>query len=77
MVNTYWRCATGASTFASTHSIKQALQHKRINVSVSNQRSTRLDMEARGIASLVRASAHYYNSESEIDQLADEIKALA
>ena len=20
MVNTYWRCATGASTFASTHS---------------------------------------------------------
>lgn len=57
--------------------IRLALHRKRINVSVSNVRSTRLDMEARGIPSLARASVHYYNTEAEVDQLVAEIHGLS
>ena len=48
-------------------SVKAALARKRINVSVSDAAWTRIDMDARGIPALVRASVHYYNSEEEID----------
>ena len=57
--------------------IKAMLRAKRINVSVSGMNSTRLDLEARGIASLVRASVHYYNTEAELEQLAAEIRGLS
>ncbi len=46
--------------------IKQILAQRRINVSVSPQAYTRLDMEARNLKSVVRASVHYYNTEDEI-----------
>ncbi len=49
-------------------SIRQSLAAQNINVSVSRQRSTRLDMEARGLSEVVRASIHYYNSEAELAQ---------
>jgi cysteine desulfurase / selenocysteine lyase len=42
-----------------------------VNVSVSSRASTRLDMEARDIHDLVRASVHYYNTDAEIDRLAE------
>jgi selenocysteine lyase/cysteine desulfurase len=42
--------------------IRQALAGRNVNVSVSQQRYTLLDMQARGISSLVRASVHYYNA---------------
>ena len=42
--------------------------YQQINVTVSRLPSTRLDMEARGLPSVVRASVHYYNSEVEIDR---------
>ncbi len=41
-----------------------------INVSVSPRASTRLDMEERDLDDVVRASVHYYNTESEIERLA-------
>jgi cysteine desulfurase / selenocysteine lyase len=47
----------------------------RINVWVSLLSSSRLDMEVRGLASLVRASLHYYNSEEEIEQFCSLLKA--
>jgi cysteine desulfurase/selenocysteine lyase len=47
--------------------IQRALAQSRINVTVSQQSSTRLDMEARGLTSVVRASVHYYNSEDEVE----------
>jgi selenocysteine lyase/cysteine desulfurase len=53
------------------------LRAQRINVSVSTASSTRLDMDARGLSSLVRASAHYYNTEEEIRQLCEAISAMA
>jgi cysteine desulfurase / selenocysteine lyase len=46
--------------------IHRGLAKARINVSVSRVSSTRLDMEARGLPDLVRASVHYYNTAEEI-----------
>jgi selenocysteine lyase/cysteine desulfurase len=48
--------------------IQQQLAAQHINVSVSIRSSTHLDMEARGLTSMVRASVHYYNTEEEISQ---------
>jgi cysteine desulfurase / selenocysteine lyase len=48
--------------------IKRRLADQHINVSVSVQSGTRLDMEDRRLSSLVRASVHYYNSEEEVER---------
>ena len=48
--------------------IQHRLANARINVSVSRLPSTRLDMEARGLRDLVRASVHYYNTAEEIER---------
>lgn len=56
--------------------IKAALGGKKINVSVSGLTSTRLDMSARGLEQVVRASPHYYNTEAEIDRTLEAIGAL-
>ncbi|MCP6759708.1 MAG: aminotransferase class V-fold PLP-dependent enzyme [Fischerella sp. CENA71] len=50
----------------SSKEIVHTLAQQSINVSVSTLNSTRLDMEARGLTELVRASVHYYNSEEEV-----------
>jgi selenocysteine lyase/cysteine desulfurase len=51
--------------------IRRKLAEQKINVSVSTVTSTRLDMDGRGLASVVRASVHYYNSEKEIERFCD------
>jgi len=56
--------------------IKRILATHRINVSVSPQAYTRLDMEARDLESLVRASVHYYNTENEIDRFCDVLSSI-
>ncbi len=56
--------------------IQQALTDQHINVSVSVVESTRLDMEARGLTSMVRASVHYYNSEEEIERFCKLIEKM-
>jgi selenocysteine lyase/cysteine desulfurase len=56
--------------------IQQALARCCINVTVSTLTSTRLDMEARGLASVVRASVHYYNSEEEVERFCTTLKTL-
>jgi cysteine desulfurase / selenocysteine lyase len=64
------RC--GIVSFTVTGSDADAVQRRlakaRINVSVSRISSTRLDMEARDLPDLVRASVHYYNTEEEIER---------
>ncbi|MGH9900608.1 MAG: aminotransferase class V-fold PLP-dependent enzyme [Pyrinomonadaceae bacterium] len=56
--------------------IRQQLAERGINVSVSVRRDTRLDMEARGLGDMIRASVHYYNSEAEVERFCEEIAAL-
>ena len=56
--------------------VKAALARRRINVSVSDAEWTRIDMDARGIPALVRASVHYYNSEEEVETFAAAVTAL-
>ncbi len=56
--------------------IQQKLAEKNINTSVSKLSYSRLDMEARGLNELVRASVHYYNTEEEIDRFCLELQVL-
>lgn len=58
------------------HDIKAQLAEQHINVTVSQVGSTRLDMEARGLEKVVRASVHYYNTSEEIDQLCNALESL-
>ena len=56
--------------------IKSRLAKYHSNVSVSVVESTRLDMEARNLTSMVRASVHYYNSEEEIERFCKQIEKM-
>ena len=60
----------------SPESIKDALRTRGINVSVTTTTSTRLDMDARGLSAMVRASVHYYNTEDEVDRFCLELRSL-
>jgi cysteine desulfurase/selenocysteine lyase len=57
----------------SASTIKQRLASHRINISVSPARYARLDLDARGISELARASVHYFNTETEIDRFCDHL----
>jgi len=57
--------------------VKSALRTALINVTVSPARGTLLDMRARGLTEIVRASVHYYNTDEEIDRLVAEVARLA
>ena len=54
---------------------RRRLAERGINVSVSRAASTRLDMDARGLTDLVRASVHYYNTEDEVERLCQAVAA--
>ncbi|MBA2391645.1 MAG: aminotransferase class V-fold PLP-dependent enzyme [Ktedonobacteraceae bacterium] len=56
--------------------IKRKLAEQNINVTVSVVESTRLDMEARSLTSMVRASVHYFNSEEEVGRFCSEIEKM-
>jgi len=72
------RCgiATFSSTQAEAQAIQSALRDRDINTSVSTPNSTRLDAEARTLPDLVRASVHYYNTESEIDRFTAALREV-
>jgi cysteine desulfurase/selenocysteine lyase len=54
--------------------VKQRLRGEQINVSVMEAESAQLDYGARGIAESVRSSVHYYNSDEELERLADAVR---
>jgi cysteine desulfurase/selenocysteine lyase len=54
-------------------SVAAALRESRVNVSVSPGSYSRLDFARRGLTDLVRASAHYYNTEDEIERLVQAV----
>jgi cysteine desulfurase/selenocysteine lyase len=64
------RCGIVSFTVAGSDAdaVQRRLAKARINVSVSRISSTRLDMEARDLPDLVRASVHYYNTDEEIER---------
>ncbi len=57
--------------------IKQALADQKINVTVSRRSSTLLDMTAQNLETMVRASVHYYNTDTEVDRFCEAIDAVA
>lgn len=57
--------------------IQQTLAQQAINVTTSSTSSTRFDMEARGLALIVRASVHYYNDEAEVERFCTAIREIA
>lgn len=57
--------------------VKDDLSKKGINVITSSKSSTLLDMKERNLPTLVRASVHYYNIETEIDQFINAVKNIA
>jgi selenocysteine lyase/cysteine desulfurase len=55
----------------SPEGIRHKLAEQNVNVSVSTVYSTRLDMDQRGLESVVRASIHYYNTEEQIKRFCE------
>ncbi len=56
--------------------VRLALRERGINVSVAQAESARLDMDARGIESLLRASVHAYNTEDELERFAQALAEI-
>jgi len=54
--------------------VQRQLATERINVSVMEAASARLDFGERGLDEVVRSSVHYYNSDEEIDVLVDAVR---
>lgn len=57
--------------------VADTLRAQGINVWVTLMEYARFDLEARALPSLVRASAHYYNTDDEVTRLADAVAAIA
>jgi selenocysteine lyase/cysteine desulfurase len=60
---------------ADHNALKLALRAQAINVSVSTQFSSRLDLKGRGLLNVMRASVHVYNTEAELDRFVEALGA--
>jgi cysteine desulfurase/selenocysteine lyase len=56
--------------------LQRALSMQHINISVAVRNHTLLDMQARNLQTMVRASLHYYNSDEEIEQFCAALSAM-
>lgn len=56
--------------------LKQQLRDQAINVSVSTQFSSRLDLKGRGLKDVMRASVHIYNTDEELDRFVAALRPL-
>jgi cysteine desulfurase/selenocysteine lyase len=65
-------------TFAVTgkehYALRDVLRAQKINVSVSTQFSSRLDLKGRGLLNVMRASVHIYNTEQELDRFIEALQ---
>lgn len=57
--------------------VMQELSRQRMNVTVGRKEIARLDLEHRGLNSVVRASTHYFNTEEEIERFVAAVDAMA
>jgi cysteine desulfurase / selenocysteine lyase len=69
------RCGIVTFTVEGVHAseVRRKLAADGINVSISLPEVGRIDMEERGLDSLVRASVHYYNSEEEVERFCEAV----
>ena len=58
------------------HEIQCHLIERHVNTTVAEYSSTLLDLQARKLDYMVRASVHYYNTEDEIDHFCSEIEKM-
>ena len=72
------QCGIVSFSFDGTRAdvVRHALAAQRITVNVSRAPSTLLDMTARNLAEVVRASVHYYNTEEELEHVCSALRAL-
>jgi selenocysteine lyase/cysteine desulfurase len=57
--------------------VRDRLSERGVNVSVMEAASAQLDFGARGIATAVRSSVHYYNDDGDLDRLVEGVKEIA
>jgi selenocysteine lyase/cysteine desulfurase len=57
--------------------VRELLGAHRINVQPIPREHSRIDMEARGLDEVVRASVHYYNDDGDLDALCEALDELA
>ena len=62
---------------ADASEVQRHLAAQRVNTWVSPLTSAQLDLPARGLGDLVRASVHYVNTEEELDRAAEAVASLA
>jgi selenocysteine lyase/cysteine desulfurase len=55
--------------------VKAMLARRGIHVELSSVDDTRLDLQERGLERFLRASAHYYNTEEEVERLLEAVAA--
>lgn len=58
-------------------SVMQRLAKQGMNVTVGRKEIARLDLEHRGLSSVVRASTHYFNTEEEIERFVAAVRSIA
>lgn len=56
--------------------VKAFLRENEVNVSISEKGATLLDMEARNLEAVTRASVHYYNTLAEVERFTELIRQL-
>ena len=56
--------------------LMRALRERGVHTSVSTRTSGVLDMDDKGLAATLRVSPHYYNTEAEIDTLAEALEEI-
>jgi selenocysteine lyase/cysteine desulfurase len=56
--------------------LRDKLRAQAINVTVSTQFSSRLDLKGRGLLNVMRASVHVYNTEEELDRFVAAVEAI-
>ncbi len=73
------RCGIVTFTVAGADAAEalRRLAAERVNTFVSPVTSAQLDLPARGLGDLVRASVHYVNTEEELDRAAEAVASLA
>jgi selenocysteine lyase/cysteine desulfurase len=72
------RCAIATFEIAGRDAdqVKLALRDRGINTSAADRSAAVIDMDAKGAATLLRASPHYYNTAGEIERLAEALGEL-